>query len=70
MKKASNLLLSTLYAFLLIIAAIFLFWECYGKEHIEKYIDDNYGQYIIRTSKDCDLIKEFNIPKKNDNGES
>jgi len=66
MKKATNFILSTLYALLLFLVALFLFWEVYGKEYIENYIDDEYGQYIIRTKKDCDLIKNFDIPKKND----
>lgn len=59
LKKASEILLRSLYIFLLTLLALFAFWELYGKRHIEKYIDKNYGNYIERTYNNSELLKEL-----------
>jgi hypothetical protein len=66
MKKIFNFILHSIYILILIILALFLFWEGYAKRHMENYIDEEYGIYLIRSYKDLQLLKQYDLPLKND----
>jgi|GEM_PF-4235201 len=73
-RKVADFLLHTFYIMFLVLLSLFIFWKVYAEEYIKIYIEthihDTYGQYIIRTYKDCELIKNYDLPVKDDNGES
>jgi hypothetical protein len=59
-------LATSLYILILMILAIYMFWEGYAKNYVETYLNENYGQYIISTSNDLKILKN----SKDDTGES
>ena len=59
MKKTLRFLLTNIYTLILMLLAIFLFWEGYGKGYVEDYIDINYGNNIKQTYNNSELIKDL-----------
>lgn len=49
----------SLYIMVLLLVAIFISWEAYGKEYIESYINTEYGHDIKQTYNNSELIKEL-----------
>ena len=70
MKKVLNFLLTSFYAFLLIMLAIFSFWELYAKDYMIDHFDTKYGNNIIQMTEDCKLLKSYELPLKDDKNTS
>ena len=70
MKKTTEWILNTVYIIILIFLSLVIFWELYAKTYVENYIDNEYGHQIKETYNNTELIKQFDIPVKDDKGES
>jgi hypothetical protein len=66
MKKIFNFIFISILAFILMMLAIFLFWELYAKVYVENYLDDNYGYAIIQTNEDLKILKNSKPFMNND----
>jgi hypothetical protein len=64
--KVKSFVYTSLHVLALMLLSLYLFWHGYAKHYIERFIKTEYGQTIIKTYNNTELIKNFDLPVKSD----